>query len=211
MSLLNINKKQRTLKFNIDKRLSELFEFIISYMNENKSELFQQWIEASISPSSSVSESSDTVPVEFTIDEKTEIEFNFALKNLLKNVKPDVWLEQSIRRYCAIQLDRIKQELRQSLFGAAIMMSSGKDAVPEDYIRYLDDYDRQRGVHIKQQYEIAFRCRIISAVRAEFGKEFFQIDDLNELQQIYVWAKEQRKNNDAPAIHNYIKYLKNKY
>lgn len=105
---------RKTLKFNIDKKLSELFAFVVSYMNDDKTNLFQQWKEASFSPSSSVSESSDTVLVEFAVDEKTEIEFNFALKTLWKGVKPSIWLEQNIRRYCVTQLDQIRSELKLS-------------------------------------------------------------------------------------------------
>ena len=203
------------ITFNIDKKLAKIFEFILDYSDSDKTILFCDWKENPTGILNIPSPISDeTCPLEIEVEDKVVIEFNFLCR--MTGIAPDDWFIYHVRNYCAEQLPKICEEIKDD---SSIISNNtnldypenpgrySPDAIPDEYWHYLVGYDRESKKNIENMYEIAFRCRIAQRVRERYGENVYEIEDLNHLYEIERWLRDNPKNStDASAMKNYINY-----
>ena len=206
-----------TLTFELDTELARVFDFVTEYKGDDKNDLFLLWKGTKSVHSFSQQAASDTVPVEIDAEPKDEEEFNYLCK--YENISPDTWLEAHVRGYCVKGLSDIQKKIGgTSGTGGGDEPRpypsnpgrGGRNQIPDAYWHYLVDYGRRSGRNsVINQYEIAFRCRIAPKISDELGEDVFQIDDINRLDSIYEWVKNNMKPVDATAFKNYLNYRRN--
>ena len=206
-----------TLTFELDTELARVFDFVTEYKGDDKNDLFLLWKGTKSVLLFSKQAASDTVPVEIEVEPEDIGEFNYLCK--YENVTPDAWFEARVRDYCVKGLSDIQAKIRGTggIGGGdeppSYPLNPGRGSrnqIPDAYWHYLVDYGRRNGrSSVINQYEIAFRCRIAPKISDELGEDVFQIDDIDHLDSIYKWVRNNMKPVDATAFNNYLIYRRN--